>query len=417
MGRNAATTGTQTEEGIWDVGQKSDQPRARQMVTIATQTDESFLLNSKELNRQLLPGLHDEITLVHIVPKLPWWAFYVLACVCRSWKRVVRSGKVHDARIDSSSTETLVGIVAMPNQPGRKDDQVVVYSMSEKLSWQLPPFPASGGIPESCQRVTLDGKIYVLGGRAKLYDIHTSEVWVFDLVGQKGWEKLANMHEPRCDFGSAVKDGKIFVFGGFHRGSEVYEPKDDIWVPISSMVSVRVGHKVATFGEELIVYGGYCFNRDSNDCFEILLGSDLPSGLEIYHPEQDDWRVDESVGCVLSTVLVFTAHEKFYLLGEDGIDFYDDDKNAWVVVHSNSFAALGPEYEYSNKQVETVGVLNFNDELLLAVTIHGLQDRGFLLQSTSFGSDDETIEWQKENISLRISGSYFSSPLIGLIHL
>ncbi|CAM6083874.1 unnamed protein product [Calypogeia fissa] len=153
----------------------------------------------------LLAGLYDESTLDLVVPKLPWRAFYVLSCVRRrSWKRVVWSGEVYEARIRSGSTETLVATVA-----------------TERL----------------------DGDHICLTGR----------------------KTSANMHEPRANLAFAVKDGKNFVFDGTHGGSEVYNPQENTWSLITPRLSRRVDHEVATVGEELKLYGGRFLREDSDD--------------------------------------------------------------------------------------------------------------------------------------------------------
>lgn len=55
----------------------------------------------------ILLGLLDEIALDQIVPKLPYTAFRVLALVSRPWRKAIRSGRVHKARVRANSTEKL----------------------------------------------------------------------------------------------------------------------------------------------------------------------------------------------------------------------------------------------------------------------------------------------------------------------
>ncbi|CAM6126765.1 unnamed protein product [Calypogeia fissa] len=398
---------TQTPEGILEQG---DQSRARDMMTVDTETDQLSLLRLEDENEQLLPGITDEITLRHIVPKLPWRVFNILVSVSRSWRQAVRSGAVYDARIRASATETLVAIRVAANECDRNLVQIFLYSMSDKCCYQLPPFPEFGRIPRACQCAILDGKIYVLGGQVHNYD-SWSEVWVFDLVGQRGWKKCANMHHSRSGFGCAVKDGKIFVFGDRdYCGSEVYDPEEDMWFPLTPMLSQRSGHRVARVGEELTVYGGHLYSLEP-------YVFDFPNILEVYHPAADEWRVRDA-GSEFSEPGVFRAHGKFYWVTEDGIDVYDDDENTWSHRYLNSFPTLGLE-EYVG--VVAVGGLAFNDEVILAVEV--IYERteaysvSYLLQSKAFGSCVDRIEWQIENFSLYFGGSSITSPLIGLIQL
>ncbi|CAM6107059.1 unnamed protein product [Calypogeia fissa] len=408
---------TQIEEGIWEQG---DQSRAADMVTTGTQTDQS-LLRLEDGNEQLLPGIPDEITLGHVVPKLPWRASYILVSVSRRWQQAVRSGRVYDARIRSSATETLVAIVATPSQYDRRDFQISLYSMSDKCCYQLPPFPVFGRIPRACQCVILDGKIYVLGGEVHNYD-SWSEVWVFDLVGQRGWKKCANMHKSRSHFGCAVKDGRIFVFGGGdHSGSEVYDPKENTWFLLAPMLSQRSDHRVAAFGEGLTVYGGYFFSFEP-DLSATIDVDDRPTVLEVYDPVADEWRARDALGSEFLESAVFRAQGKFYSVTEDGIDIYDDDEGTWSHRYSNSFPTLEPE---DFLEVEPIGGITFNDELILAVeAVEGLAcnmlqniSTSCLLQSKGFGSRTKTIVWQQENFSLYFGCSSMASPLIGLLPL
>ncbi|CAM6117468.1 unnamed protein product [Calypogeia fissa] len=409
---------TQTPEGIL----QGDQSRARDMMTVDTETDQLSLLRLEHENEQLLPGITDEITLRHVVPKLPWRVFNILVSVSRSWRQAVRSGAVYDARIRASATETLVAILVGANEYDRNLVQIALYSMNDKCCYQLPPFPEFGRIPRACQFAILDGKIYVLGGKVHKYD-SWSEVWVFDLVGQTGWKKCANMHDSRSHFACAVKDGKIFVFGGGHCcSSEVYDPEEDMWLLLTPISSQRTGHRAARVGEELIVYGGYLSSLDL-DVFEFPITSlepgvfEYPITLEVYDPAADDWRVRDA-GREFSELAVFRAQGKFYWVTEDCIFVYDDDENTWSHRYLNSFRTLGLEDYFA---VATIDGLAFNDEVILAVEVlyerPGSHAMSYLLQSKAFGSCVDTIEWQIENFSLYFGGSSWTSALIGLIQL
>jgi hypothetical protein len=56
---------------------------------------------------QVLPGIPDEITMHHILLKLPWKAFFKLAVVNRAWLKRIRSKQVYDLGVATKSTDTL----------------------------------------------------------------------------------------------------------------------------------------------------------------------------------------------------------------------------------------------------------------------------------------------------------------------
>ncbi|CAM6084355.1 unnamed protein product [Calypogeia fissa] len=198
---------------------------------------------------------------------------------------------------------------------------ISLYSVKEKVIRELPPIPnVTRGIPVSCQCVSLEGKIYVLGGRVGRKG--SKKVYVLDMVEEMCWKECASMKEPRQEFGCGILDGKIYVFGGFYgiepvSGSEVYDPKQNTWTSIMPMSSERFAHLVGVMGDEFLLHTGkvdragyfinhllphldhgppYCFDwaqtSDGVDSFEgrnvNLRGA---SGLEFYHPVKDEWRV------------------------------------------------------------------------------------------------------------------------------
>ncbi|CAM6081652.1 unnamed protein product [Calypogeia fissa] len=377
---------------------------------------------------QLLPGLLDEIILNLVVPRLPWKSVPILASVNRSWRQAAKSRQIYDSRVLFRSTETfLVTLVLSSRQPPRYDEQIGLYSMNDRIGYTLPHLPESQregpGFPLFCRCILLGGQVYVLGGEKETFR-GSSEVYVFDLRAQSGWQKCADMHEARYDFGCAVKDGKIYVFGGTLRtspscGSECYDPETNVWSRISPMPSRRGGHQVIILGEELIVYGGQVYYRDYAALDESTNEDMFPDEyvesanfLEVYHPVKDEWRVVQPIGKQFEGV-VFTAGGKLHSLTNHVIEVYDSSKNAWSRRHSS---ALGP-----GNKVYPQGVLVCNDELLVGILLESdiMQYPGsYLLQSTGFDSDMEAIVWQREKLPLSFGGNGMSVyPLLGFVQL
>ncbi|CAM6083226.1 unnamed protein product [Calypogeia fissa] len=191
-----------------------------------------------------------------------------------------------------------------------------------------------------CRCVSLNRKIYILGGADNNVD-GKKEVYVLDMASRRQqWQPCASMQSGRYDFGCSVLDEKIFVVGGYGTNGgelpvhacEVYDPRTNAWSTRKPPRSLRADHHVATLGGELVFYGG----EDQQTLRE-------PTFMEVYCPTTDEWRIADPL-CTVNGV--FTVEGKFYLLSQRGICVHDSDKNSWEQLHSNSFPDIGPNKSF-----------------------------------------------------------------------
>ena len=119
------------------------------------------------------------------------------------------------------------------------------------------PVPADAGVFKHCDCVQFfNGKMFAFGGTNNTdyeYDVSTQQ-----------WQALGAWFTPRAHFACAVVHGQIYVVGGqyFNGGSleilssvERFDPTqtaaaDRRWIPVSSMLSERMGHAVAVLRDE-----------------------------------------------------------------------------------------------------------------------------------------------------------------------
>ncbi|CAM6100629.1 unnamed protein product [Calypogeia fissa] len=386
----------------------------------ANQAGLVFSANGEEL----IPGIPNEITLDHIVTKIPWRVFHILSSVSPVWLHAIRSRQVHDARVRSHSAETLILI-------NRELDSncasiIELFSMRDNSCCQLPPIPGfRDGFPRKPQCVSIDGKVYVLGGQVRCRgevswkEEASAKVYVFDVAGQVQWLECANMKKAKIDFGCGVLDGKIYICGGESASrrsrpdpvSEVYNPKENTWSPISPIPSLRVRHLVTAVGQELFVHKGQiCVQFISRICripvnrraqpghpstsTSVTKSMECADFFEIYNPVKDEWRLvkpPKFFGCD------FVAHGKLHRINEErGIELFDSQQNSWVHLHSVSYALSG--------QVEQVGsgcvtiIHAFNDELLAIVFCEN-RKRCCLVRSSGLGSEKKEIVFQETPVS------------------
>ncbi len=101
------------------------------------------------------------------------------------------------------------------------------------------------------QVVTLNGKIYVLGGINQSTTLNSVEE--YDPETNK-WTAKASMLNGRKSFQVAVINNKIYAIGGYNSASgslntvEEYDPLTNIWKMKAPMAIKRYSHKVAVVG-------------------------------------------------------------------------------------------------------------------------------------------------------------------------
>ena len=158
--------------------------------------------------------------------------------------------------------------------------------------------PAAEGF---LQAVTVNGKIYVMGGAAyngKDYDINgTNEV--YDPVSAS-WQSLAPMPTPVFNFAMTAVGSKIYVMGGQLNGptyhsnqTQIYDTQTNTWtfgqpMPITTFSAAAV----ATSGVLAPVRIYYIGGTDETTWAHTNTG---PCPTQIYDPQTDSWSLGTSV--------------------------------------------------------------------------------------------------------------------------
>ncbi|CAM6084295.1 unnamed protein product [Calypogeia fissa] len=349
----------------------------------------------------LLPGIPNEVTLNNISTKVSWRDSIILSSVSRAWCHAIRSRQVYSARLQHGCRETLV--LVHYSHSGRRKGGIVLCSMKDNSCYVLPAIPnVVQRFPAHCRSVSLDGKIYVLGGRFGLSnDLTTSTVYVLDLsVGQRPWKQCADMIKGRARFPCGVMDGKIYVFG-YDSGvcAEVYDPKEDTWSQIGLRIelhALKSPRCADVLGEEFLLHGGLFFDQDR--LIRRACGLVEPQVFHLYNPTKNEWREIRTPGHTDDEV-IFTAKEKLhqmYLTDQFPIQIYNAGENSWTCLHSSSFASLGSVDEI---RVKPMSFLAVNDELLAVVSCRSrriYETGGFhLVRTAELGKCTEEIRWQK----------------------
>ncbi|CAM6086868.1 unnamed protein product [Calypogeia fissa] len=323
--------------------------------------------------RDLIPGIHDGITVDHITTKLTWRDIYVLSSVSHGWREAIRSRDVYNARVRHGSTETFF------LYKRRDCDQFYLYSTKYEPVCKLPPTPLCVRTGEP---VAFDGRVYIFGTYGRIH--------VLQLGGQ--WKPCLREEDDRVLYFNdyEVMDGKIYSFGcpGF-----VYDPKQNKWSSIKPIPSSRTKCRVAVMRDEFLLYDG--LKQDRFDDF-----------LEFYHPGKDEWRVVESFRRPQEAL--FVAGGKIHSMSASEIQVYDGDEKTWTHLHSfASFAA--------DQSGEPLEVLVADTELLARVTYPGVWPHySRVFRSRGFGCLNKKLHWQPMGAYLGSIGAKFFGPTISL---
>jgi N-acetylneuraminic acid mutarotase len=172
-------------------------------------------------------------------------------------------GQMPDAVVRGASAVGVVGedIFIAGGLRGVAVDDFGAFSPSTGLLRTLPDLPAGrdhivGG--------AVNGVFYVVGGRSRSIDSHTSELWAFDpAVGS--WEARPAMPTPRGGHAAAVLDGGLYVFGGegyadhesgVHDQAEVFTPATGLWRTLTPLRTRRHGTGAAALDGRIYLPGG-----------------------------------------------------------------------------------------------------------------------------------------------------------------
>lgn len=364
--------------------------------------------------QSLLPGVPDEITLNHILTKLPWRNVYGLASLGRAWRLALRSRDVHDARVRANSTQTLVAMIHDdPSQPFRNFKFAVsLYDFSRDTWHLLPQIPGiATGIPENCGCVSVDGKLYIIGGRGEAPVYFSRLVYVFDPAGSGQWKQCASMICARTVFACDVKDGKIYVFGGMgaEGAAEVYDPVQDVWHGIAPMLTNRIQHKVVHVGEEFYAHMGRYFHSDWADA----------TFAEVYDSRKNQWRrVENFTGNnpaparLVEAVLVICG--RMFKILDDWLYLYDQSTCSWSACRPISWDVLRlrSRFVQQNNYIELAASAIAVKGGLLAL-VYGMSPANEMVLTPlrSGARYGQTLAWKKIQSSLHFRQCYCSIEL------
>ena len=161
---------------------------------------------------------------------------------------------------DGTTIYTVGGMAEGPElQPRPIDVATVLVFDTESNTWDsLPPMPQPR---HGTTAVILDEVLYVMGGYGVVpgqFSGPLASVDAYDL-NQRTWSKKTPLLVPRGFAGSAVVNGRIYLFGGRTTTrpiTEVYDPRTDSWTAAARIPRWRNRFAYAQFDGSIYVIGG-----------------------------------------------------------------------------------------------------------------------------------------------------------------
>jgi parallel beta-helix repeat protein len=187
----------------------------------------------------------------------------------------------------------------------------------------------------------VNGKIYAFGGD----DVHLSGncLGAYGYYGKRlntteeydpvsdTWTFKASMPTPRCSFGVAVYQNKIYCIGGRTSDgvtgvNEVYDPATDTWETKTPMPTPRMELQANVVDEKIYLIGG---NVEYTTSLNLT---------EVYDPETDTWTTKTSAPYRITSAASAVADNKIYFLATESIlnlgaftQIYNTENDGWSI--------------------------------------------------------------------------------------
>src|ERR1700682_161977 len=214
----------------------------------------------------------------------------------------------------------------------------------------------------------LNGKIYVLAGYEDMNPPRSTRTVDVYNPPTDTWVTRNPLPYPNNHNCAAVAAGKLYSFGGISRATFVYDPLNDSWSQVATML---FGHSntpaVGVINDKIYCAGGldagnamevydpagntwtdlapmkvarhHCAGGVINGKFYVAAGrgtSIAETALEVYDPQTNNWTTLAPVPTGRSGVAAAVVHDELYVMGGEGhlgvyphVEVYNPVSNSW----------------------------------------------------------------------------------------
>jgi N-acetylneuraminic acid mutarotase len=238
----------------------------------------------------------------------------------------------------SCITDTLNGMIYIFGGRHLAEDRALAdvwrYNPNNDIWDLMSPIPvALAGGPSS----VVNGKIYIIGGSTTLWPSQPSST-VFEFTPP--WTTKLNMPTPRHSLGTGVVNGKIYAIGGVTSSNgcdspasskvEAYDPDTDTWDTTKTpMPMERESFAISVVNDKIFVMGGSPVSCENHT-----------STVQEYNPQTDTWDTNKSSMPTPRTGLsTSVVNGKIYAIGGytydpylpvSKVEEYDPNTDKWT---------------------------------------------------------------------------------------
>ncbi|XP_078485853.1 kelch-like protein 12 [Ciona intestinalis] len=254
--------------------------------------------------------------------------------------------------------------------------KVTKFDLQTKQWIQLPDLPVGR---DKAAAVVIDDVLYYLAGDLQTDDEYTPTNIVHRMKLKEKvliWEKVASMNDKKIEFGAAVLNGTIFVFGGYDNNckilssGEFYVVSLNKWIQLKPMKIARRGHSIVAHNGHLYSLGGY--------------GLRYLCSMERYDPFLDEWKHVAPMQTPRDCFAAVVLNNAIYAIGgHDGkqclksVEKYNVDDDTWVYVGNMNIKRNRHVACVAQNKIYVVGGVNSNRKVVKSIECY----------------DDQTGKW------------------------
>jgi N-acetylneuraminic acid mutarotase len=159
--------------------------------------------------------------------------------------------------------------------------------------------------------IVVGGKIYVMGGIETTLGSATTSAEVFDPVTDT-WEEIEPMPNVRATHGSCVLDGKIYLIGGepheppggeFLSSVDVYDPQNNTWSSAAQLPQPNIYLSASVVNGKIYAIGG------------AIHGGEAAQTIFEYDPQTDQWTQKSNLKTGRWSLTTVTIDDMIYCIG------------------------------------------------------------------------------------------------------
>jgi DNA-binding CsgD family transcriptional regulator len=160
-------------------------------------------------------------------------------------------------------------------------------------------------VQEAAAAVSLDGNIFLIGGRTE--EGITGAVWRYD-PDNDTWRPLNAQPTPVTDVQAVALNGKIYVPGGETADGtisdrlEVYDPVQGSWATAASLPAPRSAYGLTALEGRVYLFGGWD-------------GNEVRSEVFAYDPRSDTWTTQTPMPTARAYTGAVALDGKIYVIG------------------------------------------------------------------------------------------------------